>query len=368
MPSPTALQISSSKSGSTLTPPQKRFNTLIRQIDQARKALAEWHENITAYRQAHVDVLRPLQAELIAGQRQWVVALDALIEKGKWTKSERNTLRDLLCAAAGELLDARGDDAELKALFDKHAEMDFDAEQRERMLAMKSLAEAMTGLDLGDDKGIETEADLFARMRKSLDEQAASEDDDLADAKPTRRRASAAQQRREAEAQQATQSVREIYRKLASALHPDREPDEQQRAEKTALMQRVNQAYSGNDLLALLELQLEIEQIDASHIAGASDQRLKHYNKVLGEQLDELRAEISHLEVDFRLEFGLQLGGGLNPRRLGEVIEQTRRQWRAELAEQQRELRIFSDPAATKRWLKQHRRLRRDAEFDFSPF
>ncbi len=50
------------------------------------------------------------------------------------------------------------------------------------------------------------------------------------------------EQRREAEAQQATQSVREVYRKLASALHPDRETDERQREAKTALMQRVNQA------------------------------------------------------------------------------------------------------------------------------
>jgi len=362
-----ALQISSNKSGPALTPPQRRFNSLIRQIAQARQTLTAWHENIAAYRQAHAQVLRPLQAELIAGRRQWVFALDALIDQRNWTRAERGTLRELLCDAAGELLAARGEDAALKALFDKHAEVDFDTEQREMMRAMKGLTEAMTGLDLGDEEGIDTDADLFARMQQGLQDRAAAEEAER-ETKSARGRKGAAQQRREAEAQQATQSVREIYRKLASALHPDRETDERQRAEKTALMQGVNQAYAANDLLALLELQLEIEQIDASHAATAGAQRLKHYNKVLSEQLAELKSQVADVEMGFRMEFGLEPGWGMNPRKLGEVLEQTSRQWRAELSEQQRDMRILGDVAATKRWLKRQRQLLDEAEFDFEPF
>jgi hypothetical protein len=256
---------------------------------------------------------------------------------------------------------------ELKALFDKHAEVDFDTEQRERMRAMKGLAEAMTGVDLGDEEGIASDADLFERLQQGLQEQLAA-DGARRDAKAGHRRKTAAQQRREAEAQQATQSVREVYRKLASALHPDRETDERQREEKTALMQRVNQAYEASDLLALLELQLQIEQIDASHIANAGEQRLKHYNKVLGEQLAEIKAELEHVEMAFRMEFGLEPGLGLNPRKLGHLLEQTSRQWRAELDQQQREQRMLDDAGATKRWLKRQRAQRRDAEFDFPAF
>jgi hypothetical protein len=47
---------------------------------------------------------------------------------------------------------------------------------------------------------------------------------------------------------------------LVAALHPDREPDEQERKRKTELMQRVNTSYGKKYLLLLLELQLEIEQ------------------------------------------------------------------------------------------------------------
>ncbi|HEY1393578.1 MAG TPA: J domain-containing protein [Methylibium sp.] len=362
-----ALQISSTQAGPALSPSQKRFNTLIRQIEQARQTLAAWQDNVAAYRQAHGKVLRPLQAELLAGHRQWVLALDAALEQASWTKAERATLREVLCEAAGELLAGRGEDEQIRALFDKHSEVDFDTEQRDRMLAMKDMAEAMTGLDLGDDEGIDSDAELFARLQQGLQEQVAAEEAQRS-AKAGRRRKSAAQHKREAEAQQATQSVREIYRKLASALHPDRETDAQQREAKTALMQRVNQAYDAQDLLALLELQLQIEQIDESHIANAGEQRLKHYNKVLGEQLAELKAEVERVEMDFRMEFGLEPGWGMNPRKLGQVLEQTSRQWRAELNEQQRELRMLADVAATKRWLKRERQRQREAEFDFAPF
>jgi hypothetical protein len=362
-----ALQVTSTQAGKALTPAQKKFNTLLRQIEQSRRMLAVWNESIVAYRQTHAEVLRPLQTDLQAGHRCWAFALDAALTQKGWTRAERNTLRELVCEAAGELLDVPGEDPELEALFAKHAEVDFATEQRERVLMMKEMAEAMMGLELGVDEGIESDADLLQRLRHGLEAQESAQEAER-EANATRRRKTAAQQRREAEAQQATQSVREIYRKLASALHPDREPDAQQRQAKTALMQRVNQAYEANDLLALLELQLQIEQIDADHIANVSEQRVKHYNKVLAEQLAGIKMEVEHVEIAFRIEFGLEPGWGLNPNKLGQVLEQTRRQWRADLDRQQRELRMLSDVAATKRWLKRLRQERREDEFDFMPF
>src|SRR5205085_3856074 len=105
--------------------------------------------------------------------------------------------------AADELLHANDDDAALKALFAKHAEVDFDTEQQQMARAMKEMTEAVTGLDLGDDDGIDTDADLFERMQQGLRERAAAEQEAMHNAKSAPRRKSAAQQRREAEAQQA---------------------------------------------------------------------------------------------------------------------------------------------------------------------
>ncbi|MBL8527064.1 MAG: hypothetical protein JNL68_05220, partial [Burkholderiales bacterium] len=50
--------------GTTLTPEQKRFNSLIRQIEQARDTLAAWRDNIPLYRDAHARVVLPLVREV----------------------------------------------------------------------------------------------------------------------------------------------------------------------------------------------------------------------------------------------------------------------------------------------------------------
>lgn len=52
------------------------------------------------------------------------------------------------------------------------------------------------------------------------------------------------------------------------------EPDPAERERKTALMQRANEAYANKNLLQLLELQLELEHIDAAHLANLAPERL----------------------------------------------------------------------------------------------
>jgi hypothetical protein len=301
-----------------------------------------------------------------------VFVLDGLFETKGRTKTERQTLQDLICGVAHTLLEDGGaDDAELRALFAKHAQVEFDEDQKEALLAMKSMAEAMTGLDLGEDEGIGTDADLFERMQAKLQEHLNAEDmrREQAQAKKKARPKSAAQQRREEEAQQVTQSVRDIFRKLASALHPDRESDETKREAKTAMMQRVNQAYAGNDLLALLELQLEVEQIEEGHLKQVGEERLKHYNKVLAEQLKELKAQLQHVEMAFSHEFGWRFNQMPSAQVLDQLLERRCQELREEVSEQQRDLEIFNDAVATKAWLKQQRQaLRRMEAEEFDPF
>jgi hypothetical protein len=359
------LQISLGAGASALSPEQKRFNTLIRQIEQARQTLAAWHESIPLYAQAHVQLVVPLIEQLEAGRRELAFALDRVLGQPGWTKAECALMRELVCDGAAELQDADGEaDPALKALFDKHSDTDFDTEQQQTRLAMKDMVEAMTGMDLGDDAGIASDEELFKRLHEGLAAEAEAHKESAAPARAAKpRRKSAAQQQREADAQLATQSIREIFRKLASALHPDRETDPVQRAAKTALMQKVNHAYAANDLLTLLELQLQIEQVDASHVAGAGAQRLKHYNKVLAEQLAELKHEVERVEAGFRIDFDLEMGWGLKPNKLIMFIDNNTRHLRAELATQQREMRMLEDKAATRRWLKRQQQRLRAGEF-----
>jgi hypothetical protein len=362
-----SLQISSRRSETRLTPEQERFNFLIVQIGKVRKARAEWEANLLKFRQDQSLKLQPLRASLTAVCRESVFTLDRLLDQPGWSRAERAALRDMLCGTAGALLEANGDDAELKAVFDTHSRVDFDTAKQDELQRLKAEAEEFTGFNLGDVDGIRTEEDLVQRM---YEEMAAREAAAQArqDAKAQRQRKSPAQKRTEDNAQLARQSLREIYRKLASRVHPDREPDPQRREEKNALMQKINQAYAANDLLTLFETQMQIEQIDASHIGKVSMQRLKQYNKLLAEQLESLRAAIRDMETGFCMDHGLQ-PGSVNPQKLGLLITRQARQLRAEVAQQQQFLSVLANKAATKRWLKQQRRFAREDDYlDDTPF
>lgn len=363
------LQISSATSDAALSPEQKRFNSLIKQIEKLRQTLAGWQEIIPQYVRAHAQVIVPLLQGMRDVQREWVFALDGLLLQPGWTKPERATLREMIANGAGELLASQGpadeEDTALKALFDQHSEVDFDTEQQEARAALQAMMEATTGVDLGDPDEIRSEEELFQRMQEALQAKVAQAGEPAThEARAAARRQTAAEKRREAEAQQATQSVREVFRKLASALHPDREPDAEARAAKTALMQKVNQAYAANDLLTLLELQLQIEQVDAGHVGRAGAQRLKHYNKVLAEQVAELKDEIVRVEAGFRMDFGLQADWNPSPKKMLVGIDRAAKDLRAHVALIRQDLRRLGDKAAVKSMLRRERQRLRDSILD----
>ena len=354
------LQISTSASGAPLTPDHKRFNTLIRQIAQARQTHAEWQENIPLFEQTYAKVVHPLQASIADMTRKLIFALDALLDQPGWSRTERTQLRELVCGTAGQLLSTRGPDEELQALFDKHSDIDFETGRQQQLADFKELTEHFTGVDLGSLDGIASEDDLAERMFEQMAAQNAAAAERRA-AKAARKGKSAAQRKAEEQAKAALQSVREIYRKLASAVHPDRELDPALRADRTTLMQKINQAYAANDLLSLLEIQVQLEQIDPKAIGNIGAQRLKLYNKVLADQLAGLKEAIAHVEADFQHHYGFDPFRMMHPRKLGELIQERAGDLRAGVAQQQRDLRTLRDRVTAKKWLKQQRRM---ADYD----
>lgn len=359
---PTSIISSSRKSASRLTPEQERFRYLIRQIETVREARAAWEKTSGKFRTEHSQRLQPLRASLRDLSRGTVLAIDKLLQAAGWSRPDRATLRQMLCATADVLLTAMPEDAELRDLFDKHSEADFQTLRREEMELLKEEAEEMTGLDLGDDDDIRTEEELVQRMYEKMAEREAAEEREQAEASRHRQQ-SAQKKRSEAAAQLVRQSLREIYRKLASAVHPDRESDARRREEKNALMQRINQAYAANDLLALFELQMEVGQADLDQIGMAGAQRLKQYNKLLAQQLSDARAALKELDTGFRMDFGLGPGGEINAAKLNLLTQRHGRELRAEIARQKELLSLLSNRTATKRWLKEQRRFALDDDF-----
>jgi hypothetical protein len=160
--------------------------------------------------------------------------------------------------------------------------------------------------------------------------------------------------KREQAAKEVSQPLRDIFRKLVSALHPDREPDPTQRTRKNQLMQRVNQAYEANDLLTLLGLQLEIEQIDAAHLSSTTAKRLAHYNQILSEQLARLEAELESSIEPYRDLLGRWSGQALTVAEVDRKLTMDVAQLRDAVRQLTQDLMAFRDPARLRARLRQY--------------
>ncbi|MFZ4539373.1 molecular chaperone DnaJ [Propionivibrio sp.] len=361
------VSIATNHDQAQLSKGQKAFNNLIKQIEKKRARLAAWEAAVPPYQQKYTSELIPLVESSFGMQVKMVHSLDRVSDQKGLTKPERRKIVDLITGLANQLL-AERDDAELKAIYNKHSRSDYDSEEADAMQGMKSALEDMLDIELGDNLDNLSPEELLQRAKAQMDEKQAQEDTywEAAEARRAKRKKSvkqlAQEAQQQAEAQQISQSIREVYRKLASALHPDRETDPQERERKTALMSRANQAYAKNNLLQLLELQLELEHIDQSSINNLSEERLKHYNKVLKEQLAELEQEIYHLEGRFRGQFKISPFVQVTPETLLRNLAKEISGIQHAIRELEKDLLVIEDIKKLKTWLKG---LRRHSAMDF---
>ncbi|WP_197338765.1 J domain-containing protein [Ralstonia solanacearum] len=311
-----SISIAPNQNKPALSKGQKAFNSLIKQIEKRRKRLAAWEAVTPTFQQRYINDLLPLEETSTALQTRMVRCLDQAHENKGLTKVERRKIAAMIVDLAGDLVD---EDESLKAIYNKYSPTDFDSETAAEVDGMKSVLEAMLGVDLGDDLDMSSPDDLLQRAHAHVEQQAAQATAEAAQRASRRaaRKKSPKQRAAEARAQeeqaQIGLSIREVYRKLASSLHPDRESDPQERDRKTKLMQRVNEAYNKNNLLQLLELQLQLEHIDQQSINSIGEERLAHYNKVLKEQVRELDQEIRHVEAAFCHAYGIAPFAAVSP-------------------------------------------------------
>lgn len=337
------------------TPEHRRFKKLLAQIEAARQRLSDWQRALPEFAAAYDERVGPVRRRIAESRRAWAFELEQLLLGGRWSKAEQGTLKRLIVELALAGLQDQGDDAELLALHDRHAEVDLATAEQEELAEMKAAFESIGGMDLGDEP-VESMDELYERAHAKMAEQ--REQQPQRPRKGRTARPSAAQQRAEQDAKEATQTVREVYRKLAAALHPDRaEPGAtpEQQAARHEQMSRANAAYGSGDLLALLALQLEIEQVDVARAANIAAGQVRHFNRVLAEQLREIEAELAGRERAFVDSYGIFVAQRPNPSKIGQYLKQELSE--ALAAEQallnDRRLSTRGDAASVKRFLKQ---------------
>lgn len=362
---PTVL-IEPTLSKTTLTKAQKQFNTLVKKIEKLKAQLAEWSDEVPRHNERLRCEYQPLFNTYHTLSVELVKLLDRACNEKRLSKTERKKLRHLIPSIIAELNEEPSD--ELKALHDKYSDVGFDEQNEDVDDVVKAMMEDVFGFEVGPDVDINDPEQLRAFM----EQQAQVENEKIqashqADTQRAQRKQTARQiaqeQQQKSEAVLVQKSLQEIFRKLVAALHPDRAPDDAERERRTELMQRVNVAYEKKDLLQLLELQVHIEDVAATHINAQSDERLQHYNKILQEQSELLTQALEEAQLPFRYQLDLPPYAKLTARVVVAKMEQDLRNLKFSIAALQQDLNLLQDTAYLKAWLGEYK-IQKEPEFD----
>ena len=351
--------------GIKLTATQRAFKQLVSSIEAAETRLREITNLIDLFRPVFSKKLRPLHDARDVLTREMVQFLDEQLQRKGWTANQRNTMREIACQLAEQLFGGAHRE-EMEAVFDRHS--DITAADRAAADAAKFEAgiEELFGVDPGADvDGPRSPEELMGEALRKID-RLEQEREQQAEARAAARRGgnkSGRQTKAEQQALDAGKLLKEIYRKLTSAIHPDREPNAAERTRKTALMSAVNQAYESGNLLKLLQLQLQAVKVDSRAAATLADEKLQLINHTLRRQQQELQLECRQLDAVVREEFQVNYFGALNAPVLQKALNAAVAGERADLKIMRHDLQVIrSSDSQLKNWLKEQRALMREDE------
>jgi hypothetical protein len=280
---------------------QQAFNRLVRKIEQLRTELqnasAAMDENLKYYGK-HIH---PLEQELTMMRKEVVKLLfNFYVKKGMLSNPQKKLLKRFLAMQLDEIFSVCGNqsDEELEAIFKKINGVSLEDAAIQEFEIMKNEMEGMFqemgfSIDLEDlNKDMDPE-EMIAKL-KNLGEEFDKQRDDRSSQKSSRKKTAKQLEKEEKHRQMEeakNRNIKNIYKQLAKALHPDLEQDEKIKMQKELLMKRLTVAYNNNDLHTILSLEMEWIHQEENNVAHLTNEKLSLYNQVLKEQVEELEEQ-----------------------------------------------------------------------------
>lgn len=350
---PNAIGVANADTERPLTKGQKAFNALTEKISKRRASLAEWEVFGDDFERRYADEFVPLFARYNEVRIALVQRLDRVCGMKGLTKSQRQTLADMIVLIAGAVLESV-DDASVEEIYRRYRPAEAESETME---VLRDVLEEQFGVNIAEDVDLTLRDDVLRHVQEQLDQQEEAERKrrEAQEAHQAKRKKTpkqrAAEERARAEEEEVHMSLRVVYRKLASALHPDRESDPVERERKAALMQRVNIAYGKRSLLDLLEIQQELEHIDQSALNNVSEDRLKRWNIILKDQLHELEEELDDIQIGYAMRFGMKPGTTISPKTIKRTLGASITNVTKDIKVFERDVRMFDEGRGIKEWI-----------------
>ena len=356
-----------------LTPAQQRFNELLARIEQLSghiQRLQAWSDQ---HRYAHIQALRESVQQAQAHRKSLLLLLHDKLQTADFTVQQqrmaRGQLRSLIDQLAGTA------DSQVQALADLYVSEE-DAqeaaeEQAEAAQRLRARIEEALGQPIDKPSQYQTPEEMMAAGMRQWQRQQQADEERKA-AKRAARKSQKQAQKKSAAAERgevpqavvqeadAKSAIRTIYRQLASALHPDREPDEQVRVRKTAWMSEVNAAYEKNDLTTLLRLQMQVAQVTPQSTSRMADDKLRAMCLLLKEQVAALEDDLDQLQTRLSRELCVPVRADADEVAMTQSLQRIQADQRHSADSLAGDLRLIQNDAELKRWLKAQWQLAKD--------
>lgn len=355
-PSSALQSVKVKPSAAELTPAQHRFNKLISRLDKLHQQMQDFDRVVQRHRMPYLQAVGKIHQRLDQCRREILLCLHERRQSKGLTASEKKFSLELIKRLL-ETLQITGD-AELQAVFNFcHPPEEQAQEAEEEALAQEALRAMMQDLAGQYVPGLDAATspeEMMAAVRAHM-----AHEDEKRHAKREAKRAKKAPTARQQQVLQSQQdahtTLRSIFRQLASALHPDREPDTAERERKTELMAQANTAYERRDLNMLLRLQMQVAQIDEQSMAKLTDEKLAAMSILLKEQVATLEKNLAKAEMEASHDFGFLVSSSQSEASLLRRIGSERHSLEGLLDAAQVDLIRVRNDAELKRWLKEQK-------------
>ncbi len=345
-----------------LTAAQQRFNQLLARIEWLTAQLQGLQAWSDRHRYAHIQALRDARQQAMALQKTVLMFVHERLHDGEssdpLTAQQQRIARQQIRHLIAQL--APGADPQVQALADLYVTEDDEElaqEQAEAAQRLREKIEETLGQPIDNPSLYNTPEEMMAAGMRQWQRQQQADDARKAAKRAARKekKKSAVSQNTQAQAApvDARASLRTIYRQLASALHPDREPDDQARVRKTALMSEVNAAYEKNDLTTLLRLQMQVTQADVASTSRMADAQLQAMSVLLKEQVAALEDDLDQLQMQLSRELCIAVRAGADEAAMAQALQRLQADQRHAVDSLSADWRRIQNPAEFRRWLKE---------------
>jgi hypothetical protein len=284
---------------------QQNFNKLIKKIETLEKQIADTKKLAFELTIAYSKEISPVEKTLGKAYFEFAILLDSYVQDMKLTKNQNIDFENHIMNLLNTALTYIEPNEQEEALYNKYGNVSYkemlEIEKLDLFEQFRDFMDDEMGVDVGEmdfDISNEEEARAYAEKLKEQFDKKSLEEEEIEQNKKKTKKQIEEEQKQKLEDELSKKSLRSIYISLAKMLHPDTEINEEQKAEKTELMQKVTVAYDQKDLATLLKLEMEWVNRTADDLQKLTDGKLKLYNKVLSEQVDELEEELCQLKMN----------------------------------------------------------------------